>query len=68
MEKVEAVVRSIKKHMEVWDSENPEPRGFYREEAIDSLFMDWLRNDASNYEDELLGSIVKRLVTELEGI
>lgn len=68
MEKVEEVVRSIKKHMVVWDSENPDPRGFYREEAIDSLFMDWLRSDAANYDDELLGSIVKKLVTELDEI
>lgn len=26
----------MQKHMEVWDSENPNPRGFHREEAIDS--------------------------------
>lgn len=68
MASVEEVVKSIKDHMKVWDSENSEPKGFWREEAIDACFMEWLRNDAASHDNETLGFIVRRLVVELEGI
>lgn len=65
---VEEVVQSIKKHMEIWDSENPNPKGFHREEAIDSCFMEWLRNDAANHKNEALGFIVRQLTMKLKDI
>lgn len=69
MESVEKVVRSIKKHMKIWDSENEKPSGiFYRDEVIDSCFMDFLRNEMDSKNDEELGFIVKRVVRELEDI
>lgn len=65
---VEEVVKSIKKHMIIWDSENPAPLGFHREEAIDSCFMEWLRNDVTNHDNESLGFIVRELTMRLEEI
>lgn len=65
---VEEVVQSIKKHMKIWDSENPTPKGFHREEAIDSCFMEWLRNDTADYDNESLGFIVRELTIKLEEI
>lgn len=65
---VEEVVKGIKRHMAVWDSETPNPKGFHREEAIDSCFMEWLRNDAANYDNESLGFVVRELTMRLEEI
>lgn len=68
MENVEKVVQGIKRDMEIWDSENPTPVGFHREEAIDAHFMEWLRNNAASYDNETLGFVVRELTIKLEEI
>lgn len=65
---VEEVIKGIKRHMAVWDSENPNPIGFHREEAIDSCFMKWLRDHAANHDNESLGFVVRELTMKLEEI
>lgn len=64
----EKVISGVKEKMKIWDSENPQPDGFHREKAIDGCFMEWLRNDAADYDNESLGFIVKKLIVGLQEI
>ncbi|EGQ18956.1 hypothetical protein HMPREF9372_3768 [Sporosarcina newyorkensis 2681] len=54
--------------MKTWDSENLNPVGFHREEAIDNFFMEYLRNELDVKSDEQIGFIVKKVVKALEEI
>lgn len=63
----EKVLQEIRDHMRVWDQENPNPPGLWREAALDGLFMDWLRGGEANaYENEHLGLIVRQVMAGLE--
>lgn len=63
----EKVLQEIRNHMKVWDQENPNPPGLWREAALDGLFMDWLRGGEANaYDNERLGLIVRQVMTGIE--
>lgn len=64
----EKIISEIKKEMEIWDSENLNPVGVHREEAIDAHFMVRLRDELNVRSDEELGFIVKKVVRELDEI
>jgi len=64
----EKVISGIKGKMKTWDSENLNSVGFHREEAIDSFFMEYLRNELDVKSDKQIGFIVKKVVKALEEI
>ena len=64
----EKVISGIKEKMKTWDSENLNPVGFHREEAIDNFFMEYLRNELDVKSDKQIGFIVKKVVKALEEI